>query len=320
MGVYDGLLRVVASNKDYYQDGRGPVKSQILEYALVGHPRVNVALDQSTSQIGVAVADAETDELLCIMDLCNLGFPDKFEFKHCFLDFMRNNIEGLSIEHFFYEIPVEHARNMYSRRVLNDLMSFIEEMPHYVQSLKQAQMHAVNNLVWKTHFLADPAYKGRRKRTEDVKYSAQEEALKRFPWIGMHQNLFSKPADSCDAIGILYGAFEEMRSPSLGRSFIQINKLMENGPRVKTLNYTDAIDVQEIPERIKRYFFEQPYVIAEFNPGMSIEDNINRWCRNDNRPVCMLVLQPKAEQIVRWESKISRHEGQYYAVFAQRVV
>lgn len=319
MGMYDSLFRVTFSNEDYCETSQGTNQLALLVETLKDIPCINVAIDQSTSQIGVAIADASNDKLLMLGDLQNLGFPSKYEFKQYFLHFMQNNFEGRTIQYFFYEIPVEHASNLYSRRALNDLMAFVEEMPQHIQSLKQARMLACNNLVWKSHFLKDPRYKGRRKRTEDVKLAAAEEALARFPWIHFHLQHFSKPADSCDAIGILYGAFEEMRSPSLGKQFMQINRLMPNGPAVKNYTFTEAVSIEQIPEFIKREFHTESYTIVEFNPNMDIKENIQRWCRNNRGPACIIVLNPKAEQIVRWESKIDKEPGQLYAIFTERL-
>lgn len=319
MGMYDSLFRVTFSNQDYCETSQGTDRSALLTETLTNVPSINVAIDQSTAQIGVAISDASNDQLLMLGDLQNLGFPSKYDFKQYFLHFMQNNFEGRNIQYFFYEIPVEHASNMYSRRALNDLMSFVEEMPRHIQSLKEARMLACNNLVWKSHFLKDPKYKGRRKRTEDVKVAAAEEALARFPWIYFHLKHFSKPADSCDAIGILYGAFEEMRSPTLGKAFMQINRLMPNGPAVKNYTFTEAVTIEQIPQVIKKGFMQDHYTIVEFNPKMDIKENVQRWCRNNHGPACILVLNQKAEQIVRWESKIDKKPDQFYAVFTERL-
>lgn len=321
MGTYDSLLKVCVTTPLDTDGVFGTGQVKVLRDCITAFDKINIAFDQSTSQIGVAISDASDNQLIAVADLCNCGFPSKLDFKLALLDFMQNNFHDVDIDYFFYEIPVEHGDNIYTRRVLNNLMEFIEEMPRYLTPLANAKMYACNNLVWKSHYLEDPCYKGRRKTTSLVKVAAQEETWKRFPWTQQHGMYFPKPADSCDAVGILYGAFKEMFSPNLGKPYLQINRLMSKGRSVKVMKDIIACRVEDIPTEVVKfnpYTATKGFSIVEYNPKMDIQENIQRWVQNFPGTACIVVINPKAEQIVRWESKMERNPDQLYVIFAQR--
>lgn len=320
MGVYDSLFKVAATSPLETQCIYSTGPSKVVREAITCFDSINVAIDQSTKQTGVAVAEAENNQLICIADLCNDGFPSRQDYQYALRDWMRVNFAGVKIEKFIYEIPVEHASNMYARKTLLSLMDFVERLPKYVPSLAQAEMMACNNLVWKTHYLKDPCYKGRRKQTEDVKFAAQEETWKRHPWTRPQRTYFSHPADSCDAVGILYGAFEEFTARYLGKQYRRINKLMPNGPTVKRRQHICAIEPDKLADKCWE-FCRLPLDrlhLLEFNADLTIDENVNRWVRNNIEPACIVVCDNKSQQILKWEAKLEKTPTQLYCIFCMR--
>lgn len=320
MGVYDSLFKVAATSPlgthCIYSTGQ----SSIVRDAITCFDSVNIAIDQSTKQTGVAIAEAEGNKLICVVDLCNDGFPSRQDYQYALRDWMRVNFDGVRIEKFIYEIPVEHASNMHARKTLLSLMDFVEHLPKSVPSLAKSEMMACNNLVWKTHYLKDPCYKGRRKRTEDVKFAAQEETWKRHPWTKPQRTYFSHPADSCDAVGILYGAFEEFTARYLGSQYRRINKLMPNGPTVKRRQHICAIKPSQLADKCWE-FCRLPLDrlhLLEFNADLTIDENINRWVRNCYEPACIVVCDNKSQQILKWEAKLDKTPDQLYCIFCMR--
>lgn len=305
-GVYDSCLRVVSANKNY--------DFTIVDEVNYSRPFLNVCrdvpidigIDQSTSQIGFAARNADTHELLCMMDIVNMGFPDKESFKSAFARFLKLNLAGINVRTFIYEIPVEHGGNMYVRRILDDLLMFMSRLPGLVPELQKAEMLQVNNLTWKTHYLADPCYKGLRKRTEDVKRAAMAETLKRYSWARMPCEYFPGPPDSCDAVGILYGSFEEMTS-SFSPQYRRVNKLMPAKPRIKYDYRVVACPISHIRDfAIKEFKLgNEPLRLMEYNPDMSMDENCRRFVSNYKGTGVLTVTSSKAQSVLKWETMVS---------------
>lgn len=303
MGIYDPVFKILACDPD----GNIQISKGVTALDVMDNNRdrlINVALDQSTSQIGMCITDAETDDLLGIADICNLGFPTVFDFKQYFLALMKCNLFDSRIRHFFYEIPLEHGKNMRARRVLNDLREFISEFPHYIPSLESANMIEINNRTWKTHYLADPIYTGRKSRTEDVKLSAMNETMARFPGLERYCMSFSHPPDSCDAVGIMYGGLEEIRS-SFSKDFMRINRTMEQstGASYSAIGILSSWGTLLDDINANSGVFQEHYgfEVVEFNPKMSLKENCSRWVAGHNRVAYAIVLDSKSQQVVRWE-------------------
>ncbi len=308
MGAFDTLLRVVSANSLPQISMEDGVKiSHVLQAAITGHT-LDIGIDQSTTQIGFAVRDSETRELLATMDICNLGFPDKYEFKKCFRELLRINLAGYVIKTFIYEIPVEHGGNMYVRRVLNDLLAFVGELPKFIPELRVAEMIQVNNLVWKTHYLKDPCYQGLRKRTEDVKESARMESIKRYPWTDMLVQVFTKPADSYDAVGILYGTFDEMESQALP-GLRKVSKIMPIKPNIKYSYKVFVLRIEEIRETLAKYTGSTTFNLLEYNPAFDLDENCHRWVSYKRLPAALVVCSEKSQQVLKWELGLEMEPG-----------
>lgn len=322
MGVYDALFRVSACDANgriQINKGTGP-----LEFIADNkHRLLNVALDQSTVQIGVCITDAETDELLGVADVCNLGFPKTFDFKQYFLEFIKHNLFDARINIFFYEIPVEHGEDLHVRKVLNALRSFISDFPRYVPSLEDAKMVEINNRTWKTHFLASDIYTGRKSKTKDVKQSAMEETIVRFPNLQMYCQSFSKPPDSCDAVGIMYGGLAEIRA-TFDPAFQRINRTMEQSTGAKYSTDCFISSFPELYDAVQSHSdFKQEHYgweVVEYNPKMSLKENCSRWVSGHNRVAYCIARDTKSMQILKWEFGVAppRDNQHFYVLRISR--
>lgn len=183
------LLRVAYVDKY----GNMQVKDGIEKIPSLGHFKEEqgmvLGIDPATKHLGMALA-THTGEVVALFDIINMGFPDKESFRTCYLEFMQNNMPDLNITHTIYEIPVEASNNRTALQALNVLRDFISRFPKYIPNWRDIEMTEVNNYTWKTHFLANPKYKGRRKSTSLVKQAVMEEAYSIYPWTGDYSHIF----------------------------------------------------------------------------------------------------------------------------------
>lgn len=320
MGSLDAGFRVVYSTKDEEtRSYKGPyAMPHLLDYT--ANRRINIGLDQSTTQSGLAVSDAETDELLVVADITNLGMPSKQHYKEYLAEFLYENFCDATIDYFIYERPLDHSKDGRTQDILKDLELFIKRAVAKIPGLKDAKVIGSNNRVWRTHYLKDKRYQGRRQLREDVKQAAREECNLRFPWFNNQSSLFTSPCDSCDAVGLLYGSLAEMRS-SFSRSVHRVNRTMEQAKgykfekeifQAKPDEFTKQL---ESSNRVKNYGYE----LLEFNPSMSIEDNCKRYISNSTKVGILIVTDAKSSAIVKWESKSPLNPGEYYFIKTYRV-
>lgn len=267
-----------------------------------------IGVDQSTTQTGLAILNAEDDSLIAVLDLANKGFPSAYEYKQYLRTFIKWNFEDSSIKYFVYEIPLEHANNMYSRRALLALREFISEFPHKIKSLNTGNMFEIVNTTWKGHFLASKEYKGMKRKTEDVKVASMLECIKRFPDFQMYCAAFNAPPDGCDAVGIIYGFLTEIRS-SFSRDVRKPNKTMPlKGVKYNALYEVSTVDslADLLHQRLGGAYERNDYELLEFNPAMSVDENCKRYLGSPRTVTygVMLVTDAKAGQLIKWEQGI----------------
>lgn len=175
-----------------------------------------IGIDQSTKQSGMFIRSTAKNRegqphIAFMLDIINNGLP-KTEIYQLMLQEFLNNIltDEINISEVFIEVPLENSGYVYTRNLLIALKGFIKTLEESIPAFRRAAKFEVSPGVWRKHYLKDPRYKGRRSATEDLKYSALEETLIRHPQFKQYTDTFSKPPDSCDAVGILEGGLEEV--------------------------------------------------------------------------------------------------------------
>lgn len=319
MDVYNQLLAVQYAYKGcensagYATEGSGVIGG-IKE--LIHGKNLVVGLDQATNKTGCCFMDFDTRQVLAVMDLINLGFPSKFMYFQAVYDFLANHIEDEHVVHFVYEIPVEHSPNMNIRRVLESMRLFIKDFGKRMPSLSKMNMVEINIQTWRSHFLKDPCYKGMRKQRQTAKIAARDEAIKRCPDLADYLSRTSEPLDSCDAVGIAYGALEEIYSltdPKLRRP----NKTMPK-TNAKTHYEVHALTVNQLMKLLQSQFavyFPDHFELLEFNPDMSVEENCKRYSCSTGRLGIIPITDRKTCQELKWETGEELQDGQaYYAL------
>lgn len=273
-----------------------------------------VAIDQSTIHTGMAIADADDDSLIAVLDLMNWGFTTKQNYYTALRNFLKNNLSDTKIKYFVYEAPLEHAPNFYTRRILQELRDYIKILPKHINSLSTENMYEINNLVWKKHFLKSDEYRGLRSATEDVKLSAMVESIKRFPYLKSYIGHYTTPPDCCDAIGILYGFLKETRS-SFSKNIRRPNKTMPNRGPLYDVSFVGC-QLKKVKDYCSANIHGE-YEILEYNPELTVEENCQRFLSVSSKVGVLIVTSKKALQILKWETNITLKSSETILVICE---
>lgn len=286
---------------------------------IVSNRQLVISLDQATVKTGMCVMDFNTRQVLAVFDLINAGFPNKQLYFESLYDYVNELIANQSVRYFIYEIPVEHSNNSNTLALLEALRLFVKNFKHRIKSLQNAEMIEINSNTWKSNFLADPKYQGRRKKREDVKESARCEAIQRVPELELYFNSYTNPPDSCDAVGIAYGALEEIYSKS-NPSIRRPNKTMPR-KNIKFEYHIEALKVQDalsFAQKTFEYaFFNSGYEVLEFNSSLTVEDNCRRYCGASEKLGIIPVTNAKISQELKWETGQILHNKELYIIFCK---
>lgn len=325
MTEYDSLLKVEYFIYDICDDS----ECDLFRYgtdvipdlkAMIEGKRLVVALDQATKKTGVCILDFDTRRLIAVLDLINTGFPSKTAYFESIYSFLSNHIKDETIVHFIYEIPIEHSKNTHTLALLESMRMFIKDFRHRMPSLSDENMVEIYVTAWRGHFLADKAYDGKRKARNDAKESTRQEVCKRFNSLVEYAYKRAEPPDSCDAVGIAYGALEEIYSKNL-KGFRRVNKTMQ----LKNCKHIHEIiqgTLKDILGHLKTDYFmyANSYEILEYNGEMDIEENVRRYVGSNRKLGILLVpdTDTKTNQLLKWETGKALADEEYYAVFCRR--
>lgn len=286
--------------------------------AIITGKKLVIALDQATVRTGMCIMDYDTRCVLAVLDLINLGFPTKYLYFESLFDFLYNLIADEEIKCFAYEVPLEHSNNTKIRAVLNTMFEFIKGFKIRVPSLTDENMVAINSSTWRSHFLASNEYSGRRRSREAAKESARVEAAKRVPQLHRFFYRNSTPPDSCDAVGIAYGAVEEVYTASGMR---RPNKTMERR-NIKFTYKVVPLKSGTILDYVKTNYLdvikERKFEVLCFNNSMTVEDNCHRYCSTSSRLGIIPIDDQKTSQELKWETGHELKRGEMYVAFCIR--
>lgn len=324
MDEYDTLLQVQygivdCSGNTFTHTIYGTGVLQDVKRAIAGKSLV-VALDQATHKTGVCIMEFSTRKVIAAMDLINLGFPSKTLYFESIFRFLYNLVSNEDIKCFVYEIPVEHSSNLRTRALLDEMYKYIEGFSKRMPSLNENNMIAINSNTWKSHFLSSSQYAGKRKARADAKESARIEAASRAPELRSFFYRTGTPPDCCDAVGIAYGALEEVysaKNPTLRRP----NKTM---PR-KNIKFKQEIVPMRpaeiatyLAEHYASYYTSKQFELLEFNNELTVEDNCRRYCGTTKQLGLFPVSDPKTVQELKWEIGKELRPGEVYVVLCVR--
>lgn len=321
---YENLLEVRYSlftddESNFYHRIYGTNTLKDLKNIIAGRHLV-IALDQATNKTGVCFMDFDTSKVLAVLDIINPGFPSKQYYFNALYSFMYNHIADENVSLFVYEIPVEHSKNYKTLAVLEAMRLFIRDFKASIPSLSKVNMAEINVTCWRSHFLADNKYKGFRKERSLAKEATRQEAICRAPEFRPYFNRVSEPPDSCDAVGIAYGALEEIYTSS-SHEMRRPNKTM---PR-KNIKYRYVVETLDgdgiinlLQTRFEFYSRSDAFELLEFNPEMTVEDNCRRYCGTTNSLGIIPVYDRKMSQELKWETGKELKPGQCYVIFCWR--
>lgn len=305
-----------------YSDSNGRLK-------LISNKEYIIGLDMSMTQSGIAILDADW-KVVSMIDLINNG-----EKKDNYLTHLRaifnSNFKKLNIKFVILEeqIATENGRMVYGK--MSELQGSILSM----SGIFGVNMNRIKPQVWKSEFLKDDRYKGRRKKTIDSKISAGEEVERRFPYCKKYIDTmtnFSKAeqgyiCDSCDAVGLAIGYLELNYGDDKSLSTRIVNKTMDYEARHDITKKFYALNYKTGELRGKKDFSSEEYItyldkIFEnevrdfgkitlmFNPELDLNENIRR-CTSTFREICfILVKDVKSCVKIQWESELDMRENE----------
>lgn len=305
----------VDTEPDYDSDN-GRLKLSSTEEYMLG-------LDMSLTQSGIAILDKEWN-VIAMLDLINNG-----EKKDSYLNHLRAvfncNFKKLNISLVVLEeqIATENGRMVYGK--MSELQGSVLSM----SSIFGVNINRIKPQVWKSSFLKDDCYKGRRQKTIDSKISAGEEVEKRFPnfkeYIDVMTN-YSKAdqgyiCDSCDAVGVIIGYLEINHGNDKSRRVRYVNKTMDYEAKHDITRKFYALNLKTGELRAKKAFSSETYItyldkvfeneVRDFgkitliyNPSLDLNENVRR-CTSTFSEICfILVKDPKACVKLQWESEL----------------
>lgn len=288
-----------------------------------------IGLDMSMTQSGVVIMDTDWN-VVSMIDLINNGEKKDNYLTHLRAifnsNFKRLNIKLVVLEE---QIATENGRMIYGK--MSELQGAILSM----SSIFGVNMERVKPQVWKSVFLKDDCYKGRRQKTIDSKISAGEEVEKRFPkcksYIDTMTN-FSKAdqgyiCDSCDAVGVLLGYLELNYGTDKSMSVRIVNKTMAYENRHDITKKFYALNFKTGELRTKKEFSSEEYItylenifeteVRDFgkitlvyNPALDLNENIRR-CTSTFSEICFIIVKDVKSCVkIQWESGLDLKEGE----------
>lgn len=199
---YSSVFKVYASNGHKSLLFKGVGKHINLDKTRVW----GVGIDQSTQHSGIAFKTLDNNgkaPLIFLMDVVNVGLPNKEIYSLMLQDLLRLIFEGQKISLLIFEQPIPNAAFMATRTKLQELKGFMNTMRYTIPELENTTVLSVPPSGWRKHYLADPRYKGMRTQTDDLKFAVMQEGLLRYPIFKSYSEVSNKPMDSFDALGIL---------------------------------------------------------------------------------------------------------------------
>lgn len=286
---------------------------------VISGKKLVVALDQASRKTGVCFMEYPTRKVLAVADLINLGFPSKQMYFESMYDFFSRHISDETIFLFIYEIPVEHSKNHTTLAILEALRIFIKGFSHKIPSLSTANMVEVHNTTWKSQFLADAKYAGRRQKRELVKEAVREEAVCRVSELKQYFYHVAEPPDSCDAVGIAFGTLSEIYG---NLEYRRPNKTMQ----INNCKY----DIRILPMSVDKisgyiesnfpfYHNTKRIEILQYNSSMSYEENCKRYCSANAGMLGVIpVYDAKAAKELKWETQQELKPGEVFIMYCWR--
>lgn len=287
-----------------------------------------IGLDMSTTQSGIVIMDDNWD-IVTMIDLINQGEKGDSYLNHLRAVF-NSNFKRMECALVVLEeqIKTENGRMVYGK--MSELQGSVLSM----SGIFGKKINRVKPSVWRSAFLADSKYTGRKQKTIDVKISTGEEVETRFPKVKKYIDVmtqFSKSdqgyiCDSCDAVGALLGYLELNYGKDKSMTMQRVNK---------TLNYEAKHDItqfgfsfnpqtgkivghigssQLVERDINNVFvneingFGKKYIA--YNVKLPLEENVRRCTSSFHEIIFILVPDRKGCVQLEWEYNITIPEGE----------
>lgn len=287
-----------------------------------------IGLDMSTTQSGIAILD-DNWNIVTMIDLINNGEKEDAYLNHLRAvfnsNFKRMRCKLVVLEE---QIKTENGRMIYGK--LSELQGSILSM----SGIFGKKINRIKPQVWKSEFLYDSKYTGRKQKTIDVKIATGEEVETRFPKVKKYIDVmtqFSKSdqgyiCDSCDAVGALLGYLELNYGKDTSMSIQRVNKTLNYEAKHDIIQFGFSFNPQtgkiaghigspQLVERdINNVFvneingFGKKYIV--YNAKLSIEENVRRCTSSFSEIIFIIVPDRKGCVQLEWEYNIKIKEGE----------
>ena len=311
------------SDEESFTLDNGRLKLNIEEEYFLG-------LDMSLTQSGIAIVNKDW-EVISMIDLLN-NETDKAVYYRHLRAFLSSNFGRMKIKLCVLEEQIKTENGMMIYGKMSELQGAILQMT----DIFRVGINRIKPNVWKSVFLADDRYKGKRQKTLDSKISAGVEVETRFPRFEIYISAlthYSKSSqgyicDSCDAVGAMLGYLELNYGNDKTLQTRIVNKSMEyeanhhitrqiyavdfktNTARWQN-RYTKEIEVTDIPNIFVNERRYRGLEILKYNSKLDIDENTRR-CTSSYNEVCFIVCDDsKSCTKLEWESGVTKepHES-----------
>ena len=284
--------------------------------------KLRIGFDQSTSQTGLAVKTVEDNRLIALFDFINLGGKiQNTTFSEMIVHTLAEMFAESQVETIVIEKPFQ-GKGARTHETLLMLKGVIRTLTVRVKGMRNAEIVEILPVTWRSEYLKDKRYTGKKKDRKKAKESAMQETGIRYPDTKMYIQGFTNPPDCCDAIGVLDGWIGKNFKGG-DKSQVQVNKTMEIQYRTKYIARTSVIQNKNIFEMINRTkadweVKERGYKLMHYNADLSYKENCLRAVSNTNE-VCILVISSQEQNLVfMWETGYKLKEGELFVVVTWR--
>lgn len=282
-----------------------------------------VAIDPSTNQTGLAVSDTDKNPIL-LADIITKNIYDKEAIHQMLEHFFEDSLAHANVHSFILEEPFL-GNNEHTYRVLNRLKRHLKSLTKRIPALTNSRFGEIKPSAWRSTFLADKKYKGRKHRRSDAKESAMEETLCQIPTAAPYFNSFAPSIpDSCDAYGILMGYLEKVNGKT-NNDLTIVNSTMKKNFRIKKTYFVVGVTSDNLMETVKEHvpidiLTKRGTNMLEYDTNSTIEDNVSRACSEYDEVQVLYMPESEQDIVFMWEYgfKVDRSAGEFYAVICYR--
>ena len=227
--------------------------------------KIDIAVDQSTSAVGITVDNAETDETVAMFQL-TLPKYNK-DFNPVIVETVIHSLAKDSEVRYFIMEDTFGGKNQYTFKILSQLQGLLKGLKNTAPEFYNCSIKTILPTSWRSGFITEGTQgKGRKEN----KIRVVKECERRLGDVTNILNISSPDYDVLESYGIMKG-WKSKNFNSSGN--IKINKTMKG-----TVNNWTMFIVNENPVDYLKNLYGKEY--REFDTELSLEETVPRIAKN----------------------------------------